>query len=309
MCGPVREAIHRSHEKAKQMQVLKQSHKMALEQKNLPAVQSSQRAANASNANASANAMQPGGNANANANGRNANANANPNANIRGAAPGAAGMAVDRVTSSQAHPPNKKRRQAPASSKGGAGTGTDVVITKQQQQQNSQNAQLANNQAKRPNALPHQQLVCKPVTSTKMGKGKGKGSRYIISGQQSSGKHTGPKPQEDHTLINCFSVDQIQTHICSLNKGLQLPPPKLKAKCSDVLKVLQSHQHAWVFNTPVDPVELQLPDYFQIIKNPMDLGSIKKRLENGCYHSMDDVSGVSLALLVRGFLTWMILLS
>ena len=86
----------------------------------------------------------------------------------------------------------------------------------------------------------------------------------------------GPKPQEDHTLINCFSVMQIETHINSLNKGLQLSPLKLKIKCLEVLKVLQSHQHGWVFNTPVDPVELGLPDYFHVVKQPMDLGSIKK---------------------------------
>jgi len=104
-------------------------------------------------------------------------------------------------------------------------------------------------------------------------------------------KHTGPKPQEDHTLINCFTIEQIETHIASLNKGLQLPPQKLKMKCLDVLKLLQSHQHGWVFNTPVDPIELGLPDYFEVIKRPMDLGTIKKKLENGCYHSLEEFEG------------------
>lgn len=101
-------------------------------------------------------------------------------------------------------------------------------------------------------------------------------------------KYTGPKPQEDHTLINCFTIDQIETHIASLNKGLQLAPQKIKTKCLEVLKVLQSHQHGWVFNSPVDPVELGLPDYFEVIKTPMDLGTIRKKLENNCYDSLDD---------------------
>lgn len=101
-------------------------------------------------------------------------------------------------------------------------------------------------------------------------------------------KHTGPKPQEDHTLINCFTLEQIETHIASLNTGLQLSPPRLKSKCLEVLKVLQSHQHAWVFNTPVDPVELNLPDYFEVIKKPMDLGTIRKKLDNGVYHRLEE---------------------
>ena len=111
------------------------------------------------------------------------------------------------------------------------------------------------------------------------------------NGQVIMPKLAGPKPQEDHTLINCFSIEQIETHIASLNKGLQLPPAKLKMKCLEVLKVLQSHPHGWVFNSPVDPVELGLPDYFEVIKRPMDLGTIKKKLENGCYHSLEEFEG------------------
>ena len=30
--------------------------------------------------------------------------------------------------------------------------------------------------------------------------------------------------------------------------------------------------------TPVDPVKLNIPDYFDIIKQPMDLGTIKRML-------------------------------
>jgi len=95
------------------------------------------------------------------------------------------------------------------------------------------------------------------------------------------------KPQEDLTLINCFTIDQIEKHIASLNQGLKLPAAKLKTRGLEVLKVLSSHQHGWVFNTPVDPVELGLPDYFHVIKRPMDLGTIKKRLENGCLSTLE----------------------
>ncbi len=111
--------------------------------------------------------------------------------------------------------------------------------------------------------------------------------KYIISGNGSSARPANKK-QEDLTLINSFTTEQIEKHIESLNRGLQLPPAKLKARCGEVLKILQQHPHGWVFNSPVDPVELGLPDYFEVVKRPMDLGTIKKRLENGCYHSLED---------------------
>ncbi|RDD43887.1 Bromodomain-containing protein 2 [Trichoplax sp. H2] len=60
-----------------------------------------------------------------------------------------------------------------------------------------------------------------------------------------------------------------------------------------VIDGLWKHRYAWPFRQPVDPVKLQLPDYFKIIKKPMDLGTIKRKLEGKMYHSakecMDDI--------------------
>ena len=52
-----------------------------------------------------------------------------------------------------------------------------------------------------------------------------------------------------------------------------------------VMKSVWKHQFAWPFHQPVDAVKLNLPDYHKIIKHPMDLGTIKKRLENKYYWS------------------------
>jgi len=52
-----------------------------------------------------------------------------------------------------------------------------------------------------------------------------------------------------------------------------------------LMKGVWKHQFAWPFHCPVDPVKLNLPDYFNIIKHPMDLGTIKKRLETNFYCS------------------------
>ncbi|KAF3848839.1 hypothetical protein F7725_015336 [Dissostichus mawsoni] len=55
-----------------------------------------------------------------------------------------------------------------------------------------------------------------------------------------------------------------------------------------VIKSLWKHQFAWPFYQPVDAVALGLPDYHKIITSPMDLGTIKKRLENNFYWSASD---------------------
>lgn len=52
-----------------------------------------------------------------------------------------------------------------------------------------------------------------------------------------------------------------------------------------VIKSLWKHQFAWPFHKPVDAVALGLHDYHNVITSPMDLGTIKKRLENKYYWS------------------------
>ncbi|KAI1290345.1 Bromodomain testis-specific protein [Halotydeus destructor] len=52
-----------------------------------------------------------------------------------------------------------------------------------------------------------------------------------------------------------------------------------------VMNSVWKHNFAWPFHAPVDTNKLKLPDYHRIITHPMDLGTIKKRLENCWYYS------------------------
>lgn len=84
----------------------------------------------------------------------------------------------------------------------------------------------------------------------------------------------------------------------SSNKPSEPPPlnSALMRQCDNLLKKLMSHEFGWVFNSPVDPVKLNLPDYFDVIKHPMDLGTVKKKLSSSVYTSpLDFVADVRLA--------------
>ena len=58
---------------------------------------------------------------------------------------------------------------------------------------------------------------------------------------------------------------------------------------------LAKHAQAWIFLEPVDPTKLGIPDYFDIIKHPMDFGTIKANLNSNKYlKAQDFISDVNL---------------
>jgi len=72
-----------------------------------------------------------------------------------------------------------------------------------------------------------------------------------------------------------------------------VPPPERPGRVTNhllimknqIIKGLWKHKHCWPFHKPVDTRALNIPDYFTIVKQPMDLGTIKKRLDNNYYWS------------------------
>ena len=51
---------------------------------------------------------------------------------------------------------------------------------------------------------------------------------------------------------------------------------------------LCKNANAWPFMAPVDPITLNIPDYYNIIKHPMDLNTVKTRLREKQYNSGAD---------------------
>jgi|TARA_B110000305_G_C19286739_1_gene562073 hypothetical protein len=59
-------------------------------------------------------------------------------------------------------------------------------------------------------------------------------------------------------------------------------------QCLAIIKKLRSQRkQAWAFNEPVDPVALNIPDYPDIIKHPMDLATLENTLVSGAIETPD----------------------
>lgn len=73
------------------------------------------------------------------------------------------------------------------------------------------------------------------------------------------------------------------------NKSVKQDLPQLTTsvmlmkQCEALLNRLMKHHHAPIFNEPVDIVKHKVPHYFNVIKHPMDLGTIKSKLVSDQY--------------------------
>lgn len=76
-------------------------------------------------------------------------------------------------------------------------------------------------------------------------------------------------------------------HKLSLRLESELQPMRL---ILSRLMANPTHNRKGIFNTPVDPVALNLPDYITVIRRPMDFGTIKAKLHALAYTSRSAVA-------------------
>ena len=88
------------------------------------------------------------------------------------------------------------------------------------------------------------------------------------------------------SLIPSMTTASIIEHLDSLQGGFCLTPRRLGHKCLPIIRKLINDPCGWVFRDAVDPVELCLPDYFDVVKKPMHLALIEQKLESGAYKDM-----------------------
>jgi hypothetical protein len=78
--------------------------------------------------------------------------------------------------------------------------------------------------------------------------------------------------------------------------SLKLPPVSPTAPIYDhwdkvakrIITHLLKEKGAWHFHRPVDPEGLGIPDYANIIKRPMDFGTIKQKLNTSAYNKCQE---------------------
>lgn len=58
--------------------------------------------------------------------------------------------------------------------------------------------------------------------------------------------------------------------------------------CGAIMRNLKKHRDAAPFLNPVDYVKLNIPDYPQVIKYPMDLSTVDKKLNAGAYDAVEE---------------------
>lgn len=82
--------------------------------------------------------------------------------------------------------------------------------------------------------------------------------------------------------------------LCFLLLRLAFKPEELREALLPTLEKLVTQEPESIpFRMPVDPNSLGIPDYFDIVRQPMDLSTIRKKLESGQYQDpreyVDDV--------------------
>ena len=117
----------------------------------------------------------------------------------------------------------------------------------------------------------------------------GDGDKKDEDGDKDAGKSDkkdGQDGDQNSSLSSSMPKGDVEQHLLLLHKGLHLTSRTITHKCLPIVQQLIDDPFGWVFRDAVDPVVFGLPDYFEVVKNPMHLLLVKKKLENAVYTDM-----------------------
>jgi len=85
-------------------------------------------------------------------------------------------------------------------------------------------------------------------------------------------------------------LDVLKTDFINIGETDDSGVNSVTSQLLPIVQKILDHQYGWLFKDPVDPVELGIPDYFDVIKEPMDLGKVKERLESEYYTTIESAA-------------------
>jgi len=87
------------------------------------------------------------------------------------------------------------------------------------------------------------------------------------------------------SLSPALTTEQVAAMQLPLTRRYALPHQHY---CNSIVDKLIKHRLSWPFRSPVDPTQWGAVDYFEVIKHPMDLGTVQTKMTIGDYMSIED---------------------
>lgn len=126
--------------------------------------------------------------------------------------------------------------------------------------------------------------------------------RYLLTALREGGYYE-PLTDEEFEKFKVENPD-VAKYFCDTPEGeplapvSELPVPEVNESApiydhwekaaQRMLMTLQRNQSAWIFAEPVNVEALNIPDYLNIVKQPMDFGTIRGKLKEGKYRSVGE---------------------
>ena len=73
-------------------------------------------------------------------------------------------------------------------------------------------------------------------------------------------------PEDNAPLLDLMSLEELEAHLESLDMGRELMRRRLRTWCLPVHKTCWDHADGSWFHRRVDPIKMDLPDYFDVVK-------------------------------------------
>ncbi|GIX96282.1 histone lysine acetyltransferase CREBBP [Caerostris extrusa] len=117
----------------------------------------------------------------------------------------------------------------------------------------------------------------------------------LLSPKHVKSPQTSSKSVDNSSIKTEIKSEPVQSSSNDNKKKKNFKPDELRQALMPTLENLYKQDpESLPFRQPVDPVQLNIPDYFEIIKKPIDLSTIKRKLDTGEYQDpwqyIDDVN-------------------